>query len=139
MPEQENSNNPEIRFAGLSGKFKSWANFGVIGVMTGLLCWMVMYSNPSMQKAHLEVIEKVQEKAAAEIKIERDSSRSETEKSRQHGGAVGKELADGLRENAKMIQSLNETFIRVQERTQENQKTLIELQIKKMEQDKVKP
>ena len=126
-------------FHGLTGKSKQWASLGVIGLLALLTLHLVLWQNPSMHKSYLDVITVVQEKAAAEIKAERDNSRLETEKSRQHGGQVGNDLSAGLRENAKAIQSLNETFIRVQERTQENQKTLIELQLKKMEQDKTKP
>lgn len=127
------------QFHGLTGKFKQYMSMGVIGVLALMTMYLVMWQSPAMHKSYLEVITKTQTTAAAEIKVERDASRAESEKSRQHGGNVGKELADGLKENAKMIQSLNETFIRVQERTQENQKTLIELQLKKMKQDETKP
>lgn len=123
-------------FHGLKGKSKQWASLGVIGVLAGICVVLVVYQNPATNKAHLDIIIKMQEKAALELKAERDLSAAQQEKSREHGSKAAKEIGDGLKDTAKMIQSLNETFIRVQERTQENQKTLIELQLKKMEADK---
>lgn len=125
-------------FHGLKGKFKQWTSLGVIGALTLLCVWLVAYQNPATNKTYLDIIVQMQEKAAAELKEERDLSATQQEKSRGHGSQATKDLGEGLKENAKAIQSLNETFIRVQERTQENQRTLIELQLKKIEQDKPK-
>lgn len=122
-------------FHGLKGKAKQWVSSGVIGVLSGICVFLVTWQNPSMHKSYLDVITKMQEKASLELKEERALSVAQQEKSRDHGSKATKDLGDGLKENAKAIQSLNETFIRVQERTQDNQKTLIELQLKKMKQD----
>ena len=119
------------QFTSLKGGFKQWASLGVIGVLAGLTCYLVMWQSPAMHTAHLKVITDMQTITAAEIKAERDAARADAEKSRAHGNDAAKVMGES-------IKSLNDTFIRVQERTQENQKTLIDLQIKKMEQDKVK-
>lgn len=123
-------------YHGLHGRFKQWANLGVIGTLSALTIYLVTWQNPAMHESYIQSITSAQEKATQEIKAERDAARIESEKSRQHGSDAARELSNGLRENAQAIQSLNETFIRVQERTQENQRTLIDLQLKKMEQEK---
>lgn len=125
-------------FHGLKGKAKQWASLGAIGLLSMMCAHLVVFQNPAMHANHLKSVTEIQEKAAIQLKEERTLSKEEAAKSRQHGGEVARELTEGLKENAKAIQSLNETFIRVQERTQENQRTLIELQLKKMEQDKAK-
>ena len=119
----------EARFSGLTGVFRQWSSLGIVGVMSGLTCWLVMVTIPGMHKEHLNTIEKVQDDARIEIKEERLASRSEAALSREHGSQAAKELGSA-------IKSLNDTFIAVQAKTQANQEKMIELQIKKMDQDK---
>lgn len=135
MPEQEMT--PD-EFHGLKGKFKQWTSLGVIGLLSLMTLYLVVWQNPTTNKQHVEHLVELQKTFATELKTERDSARLDAEKSRQHGNTAAQTFAEGLRENAKAIQSLNETFIRVQEQTQANQRVMIDLQLKKMEQDKVK-
>lgn len=89
-----------------------------------------------MHKSHLETIEKTQDAAREEIREERVAARAESAMSRQHGTEAAKEFSAAIEKNAEAIQSLNNTFIEVQARTQANQQRLIELQIEKMNHDK---
>ena len=115
------------KFAGLSGLWKQWAGFGVIGVMSGLMCYVVMVQLPEMQKLHLETIEKTQAAAREEIHEERQSSRTDAAASRQHGSQAADKLADAINKNADAVNELDRTFREVQSRTQARQDTLIEL------------
>lgn len=104
----DNANNPEVRFAGLTGSARTWANLGVIGIISGLLTWMVMYANPANEKSHRDVVEKLLTNSAAEIKSERDAARSEAEKSRTHGTAAAEKLADASTKTADKLATVIE-------------------------------
>ncbi len=123
-------------FHGLKGKYKQWSSLGVIGLLSLMCVHLVVFQNPSTQATFVKAINDLHEKAAAQLKEERLLSKEEAAKSRQHGGEVTKDLSVGLVKNAEAIHALNDTFIRVQERTQANQQRMIELQIEKMKTDK---
>lgn len=100
---------------------KYLGNWGLAGTMVG---YLVMFTLPETRKEFSNTLDKL----SAEHKDERKEART-------HGSAAAKDLAAAITKNAESIENLNETFIRVQERTQENQRTLIELQLKKMEKE----
>lgn len=85
---------------------------------------LVLIQNPSTQATHLKTIVDLQEKAAKQLKEERELSKQEAEKSRQHGAEVGKELSTGLKEVANAATELKFTFQAEQEKTRENNNRL---------------
>lgn len=149
----DNNQDPAVRFAGLSGTIGNWTRVGVIGLMALLLVWMVTISNPSMQKAHLEAIEKkdvahmaaiekVVATSTAELKAEREAARAETDKSRIHGTTAAEKLAESNTKTAEKISEAVEkstdaitqlefTLRSEQEKTRENNNRLQEIRMKK--------
>lgn len=109
------------RFAGLKGAWKSVANFGVIGVMSGLVVYLVIFTLPKIQHEFHEALKLEREAARGEIREERAASRIEAERSREHGNQASREIGDAVRE-------LSDTIIVIQSKTHENQERLIELQ-----------
>lgn len=105
------------RFLGLKGMFKTAANLGIAGVMTGLAVYVVTVMLPDMQKEFQGL-----------IREERASFREDAEKSREHGNNAVKEISEAVKE-------LGEVITALQTKTHVNQERLIELQSK---QSKVK-
>ena len=128
MAGTDGSDTPASKFSGLTGQWKNIANFGIIGVVAYLMVHMVLFTFPEMQKAHLSTIKETQDSTRKEIQEERAAARVDSEKSREHGTRSAEKMAMS-------IDSLNNTFREVQAETQANQRRMIELQIKKMEQD----
>ena len=106
MPDQSE------RFHGLAGLWKSIASFGVIGVLSALTVYLVIWILPEEREA-----------AREEIKAERAAARLDAEKSREHGTQAAREIGESVRE-------LSNTIIEVQSKTHRNQERLIELQMK---------
>lgn len=77
------------KFSGLTGYFKQWANFGVIGVLCGLLSWVIY-----RQDANSSIMQDLVENHAAE-------RREEAEKSRSHGDRAVEQITAILREQQK--------------------------------------
>ena len=103
---------------------KYLGNWGLAGLLVG---YLMLYSLPETRNEFAKTLDKL----SAEHKVERKEAR-------EHGSTAAKDLATAISKNAESISNLNETFIRVQERTQENQRTLIELQLKKLNEEKTK-
>src|SRR3990167_6943016 len=100
---------------------KYLGNWGLAGLLVG---YLMIYTLPETRNEFARTLDKL----SVDHKLERKEAR-------EHGSTAAKDLAEAITKNADSIQSLNETFIRVQERTQENQRTLIELQLKKMKEN----
>lgn len=101
------------KFLGLAGFWKQFANFGIAGVLCAITIYLVAYLVPSMHEHFHD-----------EMRLEREASRIEAQKSRDHGNQVGKDMTDAIREQTRVIDS-HQTAVR------ENQKHLIDLLFKK--------
>lgn len=102
---------PQEAFTGVTGSLREWSGLGLMGVVAGLLCFLVTYSLPALQKSHLIAIEKTLDKsqeavaaanvtARQEIAKEREDSRADLSKSREHGDKAVEKIAasiDGLK------------------------------------------
>lgn len=73
------------KFSGVRGLFAQWANFGVIGVLAGLLTYSIVWGLPSMQADFHTLIDREREANRTEIAKERQAARDEAERSRKHG------------------------------------------------------
>ena len=123
----------EKRFLGLDGLWRQWANFGIVGVIAGLMSYVVMFTIPDLQRSHLQTIERVSTEARSELQAERAAGRSDAEKSREHGNKSADKLAeslDGLREvmsdHKAMVKINQEAGLEAQKVMIQQNKTLIE-------------
>ena len=96
VPESQPEATAEQRFAGVRGLFGQWANFGIIGVVAGLLTWFVVWGMPGMQSEFHTLIDREREHSRREIAAERQTSREESAKSREHGDRSAKIIADSI-------------------------------------------
>lgn len=114
---------------------KYLGNWGLAGVLVG---YLMIYSLPETRNEFSKTLDKLSTEHTKILDKLSVDHRDERKEAREHGSSAAKDLAEAITKNADSISNLNETFIRVQERTQENQRTLIDLQLKKMSEEKTK-
>lgn len=112
---------------------KYLGNWGLAGLIVG---YLMVYSIPDTRNEFAKTLDRLAAEHTKTLDKLAVDHKDERKEARLHGSTAARDLADAIEKNAESIQNLNETFIRVQERTQENQRTLIELQLKKMNEEK---
>ena len=116
----------EKRFLGLDGIWKQWANFGIAGVIAGLMSYVVMFTIPDLQRSHLETINNISKEARTEIQTERAAARSDMDKSRQHGDLSATKIAESL-DSLREVMSEHKAMVKInQEAGLEAQKVMIQ-------------
>ncbi len=114
---------------------KYLGNWGLAGLIVG---YLMLYSIPETRNEFSKTLDRLAAEHSKTLDKIAGDHKDERKEAREHGSTAAKDLSEAITKNADSIQNLNETFIRVQERTQQNQQTLIELQLKKMNEDKNK-
>ena len=114
MPDEQIANKPidTDKFLGLAGIWKQWANLGVVGVVCGIVIYLITVAVPKAQQSFHD-----------ELRLEREAARTEQQKSREHGEMAIKEISTAIRYQTTVLDD-NQRAVR------KNQEKLIELQEK---------
>lgn len=108
-----NEQTSAAKFAGVRGLFAQWANFGVIGVLAGLLTYSIVWGLPSMQADFHALIDREREANRAEITRERQAARDEAERSRQHGDKSAENISRAIDRSTERIDLRHKEMIDV--------------------------
>lgn len=108
-----NEQTTAAKFAGVRGLFAQWANFGVIGVLAGLLTYSIVWGLPSMQNDFHTLIDREREANRNEIAKERQAARDEAERSRQHGDRAAENISRAIDRSTERIDSRHKEMIDV--------------------------
>ena len=98
--------NPADAFTGLIGSWKQIAAFGVTGVVCAMLAYQSLIIVPKMHEDH-----------NTHIKDYVEGSRTEADKSREHGNTAAKAMSDAIREQTQEISKNQRELIWYQKQT----------------------
>lgn len=110
------------KFEGVTGVYRQWANFGIIGFMAFLAGYMVMWTVPNMQKATLDA-----------MREERAAARDDMAKAMQHGNEASKGMWTQMSKVTDKLEEVRLTLAHGQKVSQSKQDETIELTSKVVE------